>query len=446
MTIKDLFITPLFIILILFLAYLFRPWITDDINRKYYIPALTLKLLGALALGAIYQFYYGGGDTFTYFNLGSKYIWEAFKDSPLIGIKLIFAGKDYSPDTFQYASRIYTYGDMASYFIVRIAAVFDILTYHTYSATAALFAAFSFSGVWALFLTLYRMQPKLHLQFAIATLFIPSMFFWGSGLLKDSITISALGWATFSIYSIFFERRRIVLSAIFLFVALYVLYVVKIYILMCYLPGVFLWIFISRLRNFRNIIIKIMIAPFLLLMTGFAGYYAVREVGRENPRYNLEGLSHTAEETAKWINYVSEREGGSAYTLGDFDYSPVGMLKKLPFAIWVTLYRPYFWESHNIVMLLSALESFLLLLLTLYTIYLVGILRIFRLITTHSELLFFFFFAIVFSFAVGISTYNFGSLVRYKIPMLPFFVAALFMLIHYAKSEKKFLRLESTEY
>jgi hypothetical protein len=39
-------------------------------------------------------------------------------------------------------------------------------------------------------------------------------------------------------------------------------------------------------------------------------------------------------------------------------------------------------------------------------------------------------FSIVFAFAVGFSTSNFGTLVRYKIPCIPFFMAALFIIIY----------------
>jgi hypothetical protein len=34
---------------------------------------------------------------------------------------------------------------------------------------------------------------------------------------------------------------------------------------------------------------------------------------------------------------------------------------------------------------------------------------------------------------VGLATANFGSLVRYKIPLMPFYVASLFIIRHYDK-------------
>lgn len=445
MEIKDFFITPIVVAVVYALAYFVRPWVTEPQTKRYFIPGLTLKIVGGLAVGFIYQFYYGGGDTFTYFQLGSKYIWEAFRESPDIGIKLLFAGQDYVGETFKYASKIYTYGDLSSYFVVRVAGFFDLLTYHTYSATAVLFAVSSFSGLWALFHVLYRMYPDNHLGMAISVFFIPSVFFWGSGILKDTITLSALGWATYGIYYIFMAKRQRVLAGVMLALSFYTIYTIKIYILLCFLPAAILWVFYMRVKSVKNVILKIMVAPFILFMAGAIGYYAVLKVGEDNPRYDMDKIAETARVTAEWIHYVSQREGGSAYTLGDFDYSPAGMIKKFPLAVWVTLYRPYLWETRNVVMLFSALEALALFLFTLFVLYKGGLIGNFRAIVSDPFLIFCFVFSIIFAFAVGISTYNFGSLARYKIPLYPYFISGLIILLGYSKKRTNLSELEITE-
>ena len=442
---KDLFITPIFLVIIYAAAFTIRPVVTHKENRRYFIPGLTLKLIGALAVGFIYQFYYGGGDTFTYFHLGSKYIYEAFQDSPIVAFKLIFAGKEYVGDTFQYASRIYTYGDLSSYFVVRVAGAFDILTFHTYSATALLFATMSFGGLWALFHVLYLMYPRQHLGLALAVLFVPSVFFWGSGILKDTITIGALGWATFGMYYIFIARKKLFVAVFALLFSLYTIYTIKIYIILCFLPAAILWIFYFRFGQIKNTVLKIMIAPITIILGLVLGYFSIIKIGEDSPRYNIEEISETAKVTAEWIHYVSQRDGGSAYSLGDFDYSPAGMARKFIPAVWVTLYRPHLWEVNSLVMLLSALEAFALLLLTVYVIYKVGLISSFRLTASNPFLIFCFVFSIFFAFAVGLTTYNFGSLVRYKIPFYPFFVSGLFILLSYSKRDTKSDELASTE-
>lgn len=207
MELKDLIVTPVFFLLILILAYWIRPMVTDSVTRRYFYPALILRLIGAIMLGVIYQFYYDGGDTFNYHSHGSRHLWEALMDSPSTGIRLFFANGVIPEGTFAYASKIYFIRDPASFSVIQIATIFDILTFSTYSATALLFAVFSFAGAWMFFLTFYRLYPHLHKPLAIASFFIPSVFFWGSGILKDTIVMACLGFATYFIHELFIRRR-----------------------------------------------------------------------------------------------------------------------------------------------------------------------------------------------------------------------------------------------
>lgn len=428
MTLHDLFLTPLYLVVIYLLAWLVRPVVTDANTRKYFLPGLSVKLIGALAVGFIYQFYYGGGDTFNYYH-DAGIIWEAFLDSPVKAFKLIAGNRVYEGETFGYASRIIFYRDQAAYTVVRFAGFFSILSFNIYSTMACLFAVLSFSGLWVLYLTFYKLYPYLYKALAWAVLFIPSVFFWGSGILKDTLTLAAVGWATYAIYKIFFKKEWVWLFSIILLMSCWLIYSTKIYILLCFFPAAILWVFLSRIEKVRSFALKILITPLVLVVALMLGYLVVLKVGEDNSRYNINDISRTAEATARWLTYVSEQHGGSGYTLGDFDYSPTGMLRKLPLAINVTLFRPYLWEVKNPIMLLSALESLFFLTFTIYVFYKRGIRGTFRAIASNPFLIFCLLFSLSFAFAVGVATYNFGSLVRYKIPLMPFYVAAL-LIVH----------------
>lgn len=428
MEFKDLVITPCWLIVIYLIAFRLRKAATDEVTRRYFIPGLTVKIAGAIAIGAIYQFYYGGGDTFNYFDWGSKHIWEAFKESPIKALQLIFANGEYHPSTFSYAVNIVTYRDLPSYFVVRIAGALDILTFHTYSATASLFALISFSGIWAMYKTFYKLYPGLHKQFAIAVLFVPSVFFWGSGILKDSLTIGALGWLTYGSFHLFLVRKQKITNLLIILVASYILYAIKIYILLCFLPALILWISGSYYNKIRSALVRVTFAPMAGVAIVAFSYFAVVKVGEDNKRYSIENLAFTAEATARWIAFVSQRESGSYYTLGDYDYSPAGMVRKFVPAIWVTLFRPYLWETRNPVMALSALESFAIFIFSISIFLNPKIVKRMMRVFSDPFVSFCLIFSIAFAFAVGFSTYNFGSLVRYKIPMIPYFLAALFII------------------
>ena len=434
---QDLLLTPLVLLVVYLIAYAVRPLFTDRVTHTYFLPGLTVKIVGAIAVGFIYQFYYGGGrpsgDTFNYFA-NAAIIHEAFGESFDTGLQLLLADGEYTPDIFQYATRMYWFHSPTEYFVIRVIAVLGLLTFHTYSAIAVLFAVLSFSGVWALFGTFYKLFPALHRKFAIAILFLPSVVFWGSGILKDSITLGALGWATWAIVRIFFERKGIPLATTILLLALYTIYAVKIYIVLCFLPAALLWVFMANIDRVQSVVIRALVTPVILVLVVTLSYFAVIEIGKDNTRYSVDKLSETAEITARYLTYVGESQGGSVYTLGDdFDFSLLGMLRKFPLAVNVTLFRPYLWEAYNPVMLLSALESFFTLVLTVYILFQVGIRRFFGYVASKPIVLFCLLFAIAFSFSVGISTYNFGSLVRYKIPMFPFYLSGLFILQYYAQ-------------
>lgn len=424
-------------------AYLVRPRVTDSITRVYFFPALTLKIVGAIFIGMLYQFYYRGGDTFVYHS-GSRIIWEAFTDSPLIGLKLLFADGSSQEGIYAYSSKIAFFHDAQSYNVVRISALFDLITFSSYSATAVLFSVFSFIGMWMLFTTFYKQYPKLHRSIAVATLFIPTVAVWGSGIFKDTITLACLGMATYCIHVIFFERRIRITPIIVLLFSLYIIYSIKIFILQAFIPAVAVWIISQKFGTIQSLVLRIMLVPFVILIMVGSGYLAVKKIGEDNSKYSLENIAQTAQVTAFDIRYWSGREAGSGYSIGELDGTFSSMLKLTPQAINVSLFRPYIWEVRNPLMVLSALESLALLLFTVYVLIKTR-LTIFQ-ASKDPNILFFLVFSLTFAFAVGVSTFNFGTLSRYKIPLLPFYVLALVYILNYKNMDKKVKVLEATEY
>jgi hypothetical protein len=228
---RDLAVTPLVIIAVFIGAYFVRPCVTDAKTRQFFFPALSFKIIGAIALGIIYQFYYSGGDTFSYHTHGSRPLWEAFVDSPMDGIRMFFSHGTYGVGLGDIGEKIWFWRDPSSFFIIQIAACLDLLTFSSYSATAVLFSVMAFTGGWMLYYVFYKTNPELYRILAICCLFIPSVIFWGSGILKDTVTFTFLGVSTFCIYRIVFERRVKFLYFLLLLTSFFVIFSVKKYIL-----------------------------------------------------------------------------------------------------------------------------------------------------------------------------------------------------------------------
>ena len=431
----DLYITPIYILLILVIAAFYsNQRYADKVYKKYFLPGLMVKLLGAICVGLIYQYYYhGAGDTRTYYGDG-KLISDLFTSSPTLFFKVLSEHGGIDVDNIQARTGwIEYFHDPNSFVVDKIVACIGIFTFQTYTTIAVVMATISFFGAWALYMTLCKIYPNLYKQFAIAVLFIPSVFFWGSGILKDCITFGCLGWVTYSAYNIFFERKNIVSSSFLFIIASYFIFIIKSYILLSFLPSLIFWIFLTYRSSIKSSSLRSILTPFILLIGGVAGYLIAQKLGQE---YTLNNFVKKASVYQSYHGFLAESAGASGYSLGTIDPSPLGALAKFPAAVNVTLFRPYLWEAHNPVMILSAVESSIIFIFTLRIFFRVGFIRTIKTILKNPVVTFCIFFSLLFAFAVGFAAYNFGALVRYKIPCIPFFVSALFILNYITQEEK----------
>ena len=127
----------------------------------------------------------------------------------------------------------------------------------------------------------------------------------------------------------------------------------------------------------------------------------------------------------------------SSFSLGiEYDGSFSSFLKMTPAAIVATFFRPFLWESKKISTMLSSVESLALMLLTLYVFLRAGPLKFLKTIFTNPMVFFCFFYSIVFAIFVGATTLNFGTLVRYKIPCMPFYIIAIFLILESIPKKK----------
>jgi len=431
LTALDFALLPFFLAIVYIIAYRVRnkKYPYKHPLRKYYIPALTIKIFGAIFIGLIYGYYYKGGDTYYYFNQ-AQVINSSFNESFEKWINLLLHIPSVTDNRYyNYISQMEWYTDPASYTVVSITALLSVFTFNTYLPTAVLFAFVSFSGVWALFRTFASIYPHLTRPVAIAILFIPSVFVWGSGIFKDTICLFALGWLTYGTFRFLVQKdfsfRNIVLS-VFCFI---LIAKIKLYILLGFVPALLMWIFFNYSQGIKNRSQKLLVKFFFILIVAGGFLFFMQRFANELGKYSLEKVAQTSYITRGYIYWISGDEG-SSYNLGDFDPTITGMLSKFPLAVNVTLFRPYLWEAKKIIVGLSALEAIVFLFLTLKVLFTIGPTKIWKTVSNDPTIQFCLVFSIIFAFAVGISSYNFGSLSRYKIPCLSFYILAL-ILIYY---------------
>ena len=435
MELKDLFLTPFYLGVFYLIAYSIRSKYTNSYTKQYFIPALSLKFVGAICLGLIYQFYYTGGDTFNYYNQ-TKVVFHAFVDSPFTGLKLIFSStKNHDLDLARYIGQLNWYYSPTEYFVIRVASFFSLFCFDTYSVIGLLFAALSFSGMWAMYITFSRIYPLAYKKLAIAVFFLPSVFFWGSGLMKDSLCIGALGWTFYGFYYATIAKRSILFSSLIGLLGVYVLISVKVYILLSFLPPALLWVFNENNQRIKSATTRALLRPFFLLLGLGAGYLGATRLTSGDEKYDVNKIGERTKINSEYL--TSQVANGSAYNIGSFDGSLSSLVKVAPQAVVVSIFRPFLFEARNPVMLLSASEAGLFLYLTIILFYRTGFFKSLKLIASQPILTFCFLFSIVLAIGVGTNSGNFGTLVRYKIPLMPFYLAGLYIMQLQAKPLQK---------
>lgn len=444
LTLWDFILAPLFILILSVIARKQRDkrYPVGHVLRQYYMKGLYVKFAGAVFIGLIFEYYYGGGDTYHFFY-HAKVINSSIDESFNTWLKLILrVPPENNPELYKYISQnLEWYYDPSSYTVVRLTAIFGLFTGTHYLPIAILFAYFSFTGIWAMYRTFANIYPTLYKELAIAFLFIPSTFVWGSGVFKDTVCMFGIGWLTYTTFRLFiykdFSRKNFIL----LIFSFYIVYATKLYILMAFIPALSIWLLTTYSTKIKSSALRL-ISKVAFIGVCVIGFYIILNVfADEFEKYSLENIAATAQNTRAWLAHQST-DGGSGYDLGAFDPSIGGMILKFPQAVVVTLFRPFPWEARKVIVFLSALEALAFIFFTIRAFQKRGIPKTFGLIFKDPNVLFCLVFSIIFAFAVGISSYNFGALSRYKIPCLPFYAAFLMIVINYNRINPTFLKKE----
>ncbi len=403
---------------------------------KYFTYGLMAKVVGAIALGLVYFFYYGGGDTINYYETARAYDNLFFKNQSNFWLGWL-GNPTYEAhfwdDETGYST--YRHSDPQAFFVVRLLIPILALSFKSYFACAVLVGALSFTGMWKLYRVFLSEFPQLKKEFAIAILFLPSCVFWGSGMMKDSFTLSAVGWFTYSFYYFFIKKQRKIGFVIYLLISSLIIIAIKPYIFFALLPGSIIWLSNNLINKINNKVFRSVAFPFLITMGLLGGYFALQQLGDNLGQYKLDSVMDRAVLVQQ--DMKADYYAGKTFDIGNFDASVSGMVKKAPVAIFAGIFRPGLWDVRNAVMAISSLENTYLLFLTVFLLIRLKFIGFFFYIGKNPLILFSILFSLFFAFSVGLTVANFGSLVRLRIPGLPFFLASLFAIKFYYEEGKK---------
>lgn len=389
-----------------------------------YQPLLVLAYVAHVVAGfaqvLITESLYGGGDIFGYARRGEELAAALSIDFYGMGwelLKLLFHQDAMLPITI-------TGVGSSTASMTAIASFIAYLTGGSVYAGCVLLGVAGFFGKLLTYEVFRLSCPEhLHRRLLIANILVPSVVFWSSGLLKESVAMMGLGPLTLGTYRLLHGKPAS--GLLLLAIGSVLVALLKAYLLFAFVIAAGAWVYVSR--AWKDGVPKIRPVQIVLALALAVG--GVMLLGRLFPEYSVDSFS---EQAAQHQEVGQRVRGGSTYELvttnGGEAPSTSVQLMFAPLALLTSLYRPMLFEVNSAQVAVNALETSTLLGITLWLLWRISLRELKATLLSSPVAIFSLVFVVVMGVAVGLTTTNLGTLSRYRAPLVPYFASLLVIL------------------
>jgi hypothetical protein len=303
-----------------------------------------------------------------------------------------------------------------------IVAFIELVVNDSLYATALVITIVSFFSQ----LTLYQVAREslteiYRTRMLFAILLLPSVVFWSSGIVKESLALAGVCLLTFGMHRL--GGKRIIAAVVAGALGLLLTGLTKAYFLFVFAIAAAVWFYWRYAVHAEG---RFRLRPVHLVIVCVVAVGGVILLGQIFPRYSFTNI---APEVARMQAWGSTIRGGSGYVIGDANAVTLGgQLAFAPIGFIYALARPALFEMSNAPMAASAIEATFLTLALLRLLWTRRWVDTWRMLTSSPFLVYSIVFTLGVAVAVGIATTNLGTLVRYRMPILPFYALVLFVL------------------
>lgn len=411
----------LLIIYFSFFIYLIFRWnffIKSGLSPWFLSAAFVLKCIFSFLFFLVYTRYYTDrttADVFKYFDDG-KFMYSAIKTSPMDYLKMLL-GLDFDTRYFheQYYIKMnhwYKLWELTAYndnrTMIRINALFFLFSNGNFHIHQVFSSFLSLIGLVSIF-NVFKKDVFHTKVFAILLFFLPSVLFWTSPMIKESILIFGLGLFLRAFQQVFVYKMRS--YYIFMLLSLCLLLILKTYMIFLCAPLLLSFLIVNKTASKPYIVYGSIII--LLFLTSLS----IR-----NPDYSI--YYNMFQKQGDFINLAQQEKSGSLLTIDALtDYSFLSFIKTSPQALKISFILKWPWESNSMLEQLHVAENTLLWILTGFSFY------YFLKNPTFSKnwAWFNFLFILGIFLLIGFTSPVLGAIVRYRAPLLPFWISLFCM-------------------
>jgi len=411
-----------FLFSLIFLRILYKNWINDKKIFRLFLIGFLCKSL-AVIVSAYFNLYIIQADSTKYYSSAIS-VSTAIKNLPFRDyIKIFytdFPDLPFKVKCFFSNSEFFNLVYDNHKTLVHISAIIGFFTFNSYVAISFFLSLWAYVGIWLIYKTFVNRYPESQKLLYLFIVLFPSLIFWTTGVMKEPLCIGAVGIIFYHLFNKQEASRKKTVITIFALLSVFLLFKVKTYIIFAIMISSILYFLITFIQK-HNLIVKLFMLIVISLTLFITAYFYSSFIQEKI-------ISTLTDEITDKISTVTNAQlehGGSSYDLGELNLNGIGIIKYCLSAINVTLFRPYLWEYLNPLVLISALESLLMFIALLWILLSKKWTSTFKFFIKSPPLMFSIFFVLFLGIMVGGIAFNYGTLARYKTPLVPFFSAVL---------------------
>ena len=375
-----------------------------------------LKVFAGIVLGWLSLHYYSAGSDYWDLNRAGWEEYQLMRTNPHEYLTNIFRtsySNEYGGlfDSFQSF-----WNDLKNNLVIKLLSVFNIFSQGNYYINSMYFNYLIFFGHVALYRVFIKIYPGQTNSVIAGCFLLPSLLYFSSGIHRDGVVFLVLSMLVYTLFFSLQEKRITPKQLVIIFLSIFLLFVMRIYLVFLLIPGLLAWIVTVKMKWLAKRTFP------LVYLFAFLFFFQVH-----NFLHTLDPLQAMVQKQRDYFNLPHSVTGISVDSLYP---SFKSFLKNAPQAMNHVLLRPYLPELPSPILLPLNFELFLYQLLFL-------ILFFFRnknLPGNRDPLICFgiFFTLTVFLF-IGYIVPNLGTLVRYRSIYLPFIITPLLCNVDFRK-------------
>lgn len=406
------------------------------ISRRAVSVFFVIKVLSGVAVWVVYTHYYtdrSSNDVFKFYD-DALIMFNAIYEQPLYYIQMVLGintDAEYLVPYYTKMANWYKPWPSASYhnnrIIIQFNAIVHLFSFGCYHVHTVFMSFLSLIGLTAIYKTFFPLMRDKAIMLSMVVYLIPSVLFWGSGLLKEGIVIFSLGLLIYFVNKMVVDEKLSIANVAIAMFSLLILCFTKMYVFAAIFPSLVLLIVLKRTNE--HVFLKFLFTHILLFVIAVNLKWVNSDWDiLESLRYKQWVITHIAQ----------EENAGSIVQLSKLEPTVIGFVKVLPEAIVNTLLRPHIFEASSLIILMAGIENLGLLILTL-----IGLV-FYQKPDKEVRNLYFLCLFFVLSLSAIIGTVNpvLGSIVRFRVPLLPFYSTFFIMMIDKERLLKRFPFLE----